>query len=178
MNIRHTVYPQDALSSGPGTYRRQVHLPRVRSDSYWLFLQTDAPNVIYPEKKRKTCLTVPQSVLTIILIVNISVRTRMALKSYARNEPPSVSLSLYSFTSSCHSLMQQCHRKHAHHISEWRKGATNPAHSSLSRLFNDVSKALQAPPTSGNAGKYCVSLVLFNFARHIKTQRFVFLNLK
>lgn len=74
VQLKHTVYPQDALYSGPGTYRRQVHLPRVRSDSFCLFLQTDAPypHIIYPEKTRNTCLTVPQSVLMIILIVNIS----------------------------------------------------------------------------------------------------------
>lgn len=59
--------------------------------AHCLSMQTDAPypKNIFLTKAKKTCLTVPRSALKIIPIVNISVRSRMALKSYGHIAPPS-----------------------------------------------------------------------------------------
>lgn len=108
----------------------------------------------------KTRLTVPQSVLSVFLIVHISVRSRMALKSYA--QPAVFFHILMSFTDAA--VEPKTRPPHLLPSLEWRKGATNSAHIPLSRLLNDVINELQAPPTMENScllGLLSQSVVFF-----------------
>lgn len=121
-----------------------------------LLLHTDAPHA--SRLLFKTRLTVPQSVLSVFLIVHIAVRSRMALKSYA--QPAVFFHILMSFTDAA--VAPKTRPPHLLPPLEWRKEQQTPP---TAHVINE----LQTPPTVENSclwGLLSGSVVSHTFLIH------------